>query len=177
MILCVAYSLNRPSMLMGKTKNGQINLILLFINLPWLLLTWAIWLLEVTVSKEDKMNRIGQTNIYLGRYPLFTKIDSFDLIIDLTSEFPPCKARAKKYICLPNLDGVKLRNTTGLPSLSIKQKILIHCAQGHGRSATYASLLICQLFPTMSSQEALSLILKNRPEAIPSKSQLSQIQS
>lgn len=162
-------------MLMGKTKTGQINLILLIINLPWLLLTWAIWLLEVTVSPEDKMNRIGQTNIYLGCYPRFTKIEKFDLIIDLTAEFPPCKAGAKEYICLPNLDGIKLRNTARLPRLSMKQKILIHCAQGHGRSASYASLLIPQLFPTISSQEALSLILKNRPGAKPSKVQLSQI--
>ncbi len=59
----------------------------------------------------------------------------------------------------------------------MNQKILIHCAQGHGRSATYASLLIAQLFPTISPQEALTLILESRPSAMPSKAQLSQIRS
>lgn len=160
---------------MGKTKTGQINLILLLINFPWLLLTWAIWLFEIMISQEDQINRIDQTNIYLGRYPRFNETENFDLVIDLTAEFFPSKVNTKEYICLPNLDGIKLRNTARLPQVSIDQKILIHCAQGHGRSATYASLLIAQFFPAISPQEALSLILKSRPGAMPSKAQLSQL--
>lgn len=174
-ILFVAYLLNWPSLILGKTATGQINSLLLLVNLPWLLLTWVIWVIEAIASSEAQINRIDSTNIYVGRYPYLTQTKQFDWVIDLTAEFLPCKTVAKQYICLSNLDGIPLRNTNHPPHLSPNQKILIHCAQGHGRSATYAALLMSQLLPNTSPQQALSLVLESRPGAKPSKAQLSQL--
>lgn len=53
--------------------------------------------------------------------------------------------------------------------------ILVHCAQGHGRSATYTAKLIYELGIFPDRYDLLGLIMKCRPNARPSKEQLNQI--
>jgi len=71
-IFGLAYTLKRPSWILGKRENGCINSLLLAVNLPWLLLAWTVWLIESRLSLEELIERImGVENIalYIGRYP------------------------------------------------------------------------------------------------------------
>lgn len=174
LIMLVAYSANTPWLVCGKKANGRVNAALLFLNLPWLLFTWTTWGLITLFSKEDACNRIGDTNFYISRFPLWgVDLSAFDLVIDLTCEFPRMHGQAKTYICRPNLDGIALANCDILCSELKEEKYLVHCAQGHGRSAIFMSHLAAATVG--SPRQAYELILKSRPGARASKAQLRQI--
>ena len=175
LLMTLSYTLHRPGLVCGKRKDGSINPFLILINLPWLLLTWGVWTLESVISKEDAVNKIPGTNISLGRYPRFCNLkETYDLIVDLTSEFPKSCEKAE-YICLPNLDGVALTNTDLPVSIHSNQNVLIHCAQGHGRSATFAAILINKLDRQVSRKDAYKKIREARPAAKVSIGQMAQL--
>ena len=177
-VLGSAYLLNRPSWVCGKTGNGGVSISLTLLNLPWLVFAWIMLLVQMLFSNEDEINRIGESNLWISRYPVLMKTDmKFDLVIDLTSEFPGIKRHGSDYICLPNLDGISLANIDIPKQLNKGSKILVHCAQGHGRSAAYASRLYASLFAGVSAEDAYHLILRHRPGARVSKDQLQQIVS
>ncbi len=174
-IMTLSYVFHAPKLVCGKQENGKVNFIIITLNLPWLLFTWTIWLIESAISREDKFNQIGDTNIHIGRYPLFTKeASSFGLIIDLTCEFPKC-GKQKEYICLPNLDGVALKNYSLPYMINAEQKVLIHCAQGHGRSGTFATILMNQLNEQITKDAAYETIMESRPRARLSEEQKKQL--
>ena len=88
-IMFSAYSFRKPFFVCGKKSDGSSNWALVIGNLPWLMFTWLIWFFEVSISSEDPINHIPDTNLYIGRYPrVFFPKRKFDLVIDLTAEFP-----------------------------------------------------------------------------------------
>jgi len=148
---------------------------LILINLPWLIFTWGIWALESLLSREDAINKIQDTNISIGRYPRFSKLqDEYDMIVDVTAEFPKSCDHAG-YVCLPNLDGVALRNVELPYPIDPNQRVLIHCAQGHGRSATFAAILMNQMNEQISKEEAYKKITEARPAARIASEQRAQL--
>lgn len=176
LMLAVAYTLRKPSMILGKTSEGRISKILLLVNLPWLLLSWAVFWIQSKLSRESQVDQIGESNFYIGRCPFHgADLSSYGLIIDLTAEFPLWYKHDAQYVCRPNLDGVALTNASLPGTVTDKEKVLIHCAQGHGRSATYASLLMGSIPAFAPATRALHLIQQSRPGAIPCKGQLRQI--
>ena len=172
-LLATSYLLNNPNFITGKNKNGKRSITLSVLNSPWLIITYICWYISSELSKEDKCNKIIN-NIFISRYPVVVPNDEFDLIIDLTSEFPKPKIGNNNYLCVPNLDGVALKNIN-IPEIDPKSKVLIHCAQGHGRSSSYCALVLIKLGIANSTFEALNIIKKSRPGAVPSKSQLKQL--
>lgn len=135
----------------GKKSNGNISKLSLFLLMPYLLLTWIVWHIQRLISKENCCNEIAP-GIWLGRRAFVNELpNNISLIIDLTAEFPepPNVISGKTYICIPTLD-------TSVPPESVFQKLIhticswegnvyIHCALGHGRSATVAAgVLLCK---------------------------------
>jgi protein-tyrosine phosphatase len=97
------------------------------------------------------------------------------VLIDLTSEFSEEIHEIPTYISLPMLDGVAPKSDfkefiETLISKIESKSIYIHCVQGHGRTATFTSLLLSQL-KKISPMEAYESILKVRPRAKASASQ------
>lgn len=175
LVMAVAYGANKPFLVCGKRPSGQISIVLLILNLPWLMPTWVIWLLVALCSREASVNQIDGTNISISRYPLFAvDLSRFDRIIDLTAEFPLAYKASAAYECLANLDGIQLRHIRARP-ISAEQTVLVHCAQGHGRSATFVALLLRQLGVFSSTESAYRAIQRVRPGAVVAVSQRLQM--
>ena len=101
-------------------------------------------------------------------------VSEFDTIIDLTAEFPRWYRPANTYLCIPNLDGVAVVDLGVDLQLEDAGQVLIHCAQGHGRSATLAALLLGNS-TSQSAEEVLAAIRQARPAVEVSRAQFRQL--
>ncbi|CAM2011317.1 hypothetical protein [Acanthopleuribacter pedis] len=179
-LMSLAYWLNRPRLILGKTRAGRINPLLLAVNLPWLLFSWVIWWLQQRFSREPALSNLGTTGWAVGCYPgRRYPGDQFDVLIDLTAEFPRASVRDGNYFAIPNLDAVALTHPPDeqeLHRLNIGPgtRVLVHCAQGHGRSATWCALAFRELGWFAHAEEAHRFILEHRPKAQISTSQRAQ---
>lgn len=174
-IFSLAYGLNKPAYILGKNRDGEISTPLLIINLPWLSVTWFVFQIQALLSKENKIDNICGTNWCISGFPGLSYDSGFELIIDLTAEFPKANHSNVNYVCFSNLDGVALNSFVGQLGLNKDSKVLIHCAQGHGRSAAWCSLCMYEAVFFASALEAYQHILKSRPAARVSKSQYAQL--
>lgn len=170
LIMGIAYVLNKPYLVAGKV-NGKMNGLIFLANLPWLSFTYLSFIIGNAISRERKIDPIGTTNVSIGCFPLRREMNDFDVIFDLTCEFPKIYKTTGKYYCFPNLDGMPLINSIESGMIRKSDKVLIHCAQGHGRSSIFASRLLCFLGYFDSLSLAQKEIRKSRPKAIPSSSQ------
>lgn len=173
-VLFTAYATKNPLHVMGKSTDGSFSWTICTLNLPWLLFTYVVWFIQRALSRESRVDRIINS-VYIGSYPLHLKDEAYDLVIDLTAEFPKPKGVNFNYVCLPNLDGVPLADISIPAGITGDSKLLIHCAQGHGRSATYCSILLVRLGLAENIGSALALIQSERPGARPSSAQLGQL--
>ena len=170
--MTVAYIKNIPSLIINKRKSGSINPILLIINFPWLLLTWGIFKLQIICSRENFCDQITGTNIWISRRPTGKDdLSKFKLIIDLTSEFLSDKTN-NHYMSYPNLDRHALINLPIITEFDKETPTLIHCANGHGRSALFTAILLKENGTCSTVKESLDLIIKSRILAIPNKTQI-----
>ena len=171
-VLALAYGAKRPHLVCGKKSDGNASWFWVTVNLPWLLFSWAIWLLLACISREQVVNQITGSNIFISRWPLFgVDLQQFEVVFDLAAEFPRFYNFNGHYESIPNLDGVELVNFLSSHELKQSTKILVHCAQGHGRSAAFVALLLGRLGFAGSAQEAIASITKARPLARMTRSQ------
>jgi protein-tyrosine phosphatase len=157
-----------PRML-GKRSDGRIAWWAVLFFLPYLLPTWLVWHILRFSSREDCCNEIAP-RLWLGRRPLAHELrPGTDLIVDLTSEFtaPVRSADGRTYRCVPVLDG-------SVPMDAVFRQIAeeiaawpgqvyIHCAMGHGRSATVAAAVLLLRGIAADPRESVALLRKARP--------------
>jgi protein-tyrosine phosphatase len=147
LLLAVAYAGLGPRVY-GKRRDGRLSWWALLLLLPYLLLTWAAWHLMRLFSKEDCCNEVAP-GLYVGRRALAHELPpGVSLVVDLTAEFPSPRgiAAGRDYLCLPTLDALApdegavralVAHVAARPGA-----VYIHCAAGHGRSATAAAAIL-----------------------------------
>ena len=174
-----AFFLHRPEILMGKRQNGKAFLPSCIINLPFLAIYWFTWFIRHFVFRHVPVNAIVGTNLSVSCWPGFhVPLNGYDLIIDVTSEMPMWyKTDNAKYICLPNLDGVPLDRYALPIEVDREMRILVHCAQGRGRSALMACLVLLKLGYAATADEAVQLLKRSRPTIALSRHQLVQLEN
>ena len=171
-VLAYAYARNRPHLVSGKSNGGRVSWFWTTLNLPWLLFTWTTWIVLAVFSREPRVSRLEGTNIYLGRWPLLgPALSKFDVVVDLAAELPRWYHFPHRYEALPNLDGMPLVHDTPSVEIGPETVVLVHCAQGHGRTASFVVLLLCRMGITSTVEDALALIHAHRPLARLSRSQ------
>jgi protein-tyrosine phosphatase len=177
--LSITYFSSRPELL-GKKSDGTAKWFPRLLNFPWYLISQVVWRISILISKEECYHAIPSTKISIGRKFLSGELPpDTQVLIDLTSEFSEAHHKVPTYISLPMLDGVAPSSDLKVFIASIipiieSQNTYIHCVQGHGRTATFTSLLLSQL-NKISPMEAYESILNVRPEAKASSSQLTYL--
>jgi protein-tyrosine phosphatase len=178
MMLSLAYFMNWP-WIFGKTERGTFRWLPALLMAPILLFVRIVWRLQNLFYRTPLYNEI-RPDLFVGRICRFGSLPGgISLIVDLTAEFPtPRSLRAKiQTVCLPTLDGcapdwVKCQQAFELLGAS-HRRIYVFCANGHGRSVTFAAAWLGQQGICHSASEAVALIQIARPSARPDRDQLS----
>ncbi len=172
-----AFFLHRPEMLMGKRPNGGVFLPFCVVNFPFLAIYWFTWVIRHFLIRHEAVNRVTGTNISISCWPCFhVPVRDYDLVIDVTSEMPKCyKADDARYVCLPNLDGVPLDRHELPVDINRETRVLVHCAQGRGRSALVVCLLLLKLGYVQTADQALQTLRQSRPTVSLSQRQFTQL--
>jgi protein-tyrosine phosphatase len=161
----------------GKRPDGSRAWFALALTLPYLLAVGFIWHLQRTlVWRRDYFDEVSP-RVFLGRRPLASDLpQGVDLVVDLTSEFRTHHARrAGAYICLPTLDGSAPDDAAfaGLVERVAAHEgvVYVHCAAGHGRSASVVAALLLRKGLARDVDEAEAMMRHVRPGVALSRSQ------
>ena len=159
----------------------------------WAWLWWLLWpyralaLLALRIARrldrEDAASAVAP-GLWVGRRPFPDEAARLhaagvSAILNLCAEFRPtawpCDLRSA---AVPLLDGVApmpaelARAVDWVAARRAEGRaVLIHCAQGHGRSATVAAAVLVRLGLAPGPGEALAIVRSARPRARPSRAQ------
>jgi hypothetical protein len=154
--------------------------------LPYRLLARLVFGLLRRLDPMDLMHPVG-ARLYVGRLPLpadHRRLSEAGVtsVLNLCAEFPRLsrldRAAGLSTAYVPVLDGAapsdrQFRGALDWISARYAEghSILIHCAQGRGRSVTIAAAALCRLGLAAGPDEALAQITAARPRARPSRRQ------
>ena len=146
LLVAAGYMWIGPS-LFGKQPNGKLPLWRVVLLLPYLLMSWGLWHLQILLTREPCCHEVAP-GMWLGRRPYLKELPpGVTRVIDLTAEFAAAKGIAQRsgYLCIPTLDAqpidlAQLKEL--LATLRPAEAVYIHCASGHGRSAMCAAALL-----------------------------------
>jgi protein-tyrosine phosphatase len=153
----------------GKRPDGRLAPWAVLLLLPYLALTWSLWHLVRLVSRESCCHEIIP-GVWLGRRALGHELPAgIGLIVDLTAEFPRAAAATagREYVCLPTLDATApgeaafrelVQRLNAWPG-----PVYVHCAIGHGRSATVVAGLLLARGLAADARQAEAAVRKVRP--------------
>ena len=162
----------------GKRSDGRLALVHHSFLVPFLVYTLAAWHLIRLTSREPPTDRLVD-GIWLGRRQLGNELpSSIDSVLDLTAEFPEPRGirDVPSYLCSPIMDaGVptwsQLHSILSFLHEERHGGILIHCAQGHGRTATVAAAFLIASGRCNTVEAAIEHTTKCRPKAHMNKQQ------
>ena len=166
----------------GKRPDGNLSAGRSLLLAPFLVYLTLVWHLVRCLSREPAFNQLTE-NVFIGRRLLSHERPShFDHIVDLTCEFnEPRELRSSGYLSFPTLDGhltlpnVLLQRVAQIAELD--GNIYVHCAQGHGRTATFAIAYLLHVGISTSVDDAVDYVLNRRPDAHLNRSQRAMLGS
>ncbi len=170
LLVSAAYFSRSPNVF-AKRSSGKLGIPQTVLLFPFLAYTWITWYVLKTTGKEAVMSPITKS-VFIGRRLLpFEFTSEIKSILDLTAEFPEVGAsrKGRVYACVPILDGMAMSPQALLATAqrvaSLPHPVLIHCAQGHGRSAMVGAAYLVLSGAAKTSEEAISLLQSARPKA------------
>ena len=165
--LAYAYAANQAQIL-GKKPDGRLRTGAVLVYLPYFALTWLCWSAYVRLLSEAWSHEVAP-GIWVGRRPSPQHIPPNALVVDMTAEFPAhSKLRAPgDLMVLPTLDarspGSAILMDYAQTLSEQTRPIYVHCAQGHGRSATLAAVILVIRGDAISIEAALEQMSSVRP--------------
>lgn len=157
-----------------KRTNGTVPPLSYALFLPLHILNRMSFTLITRISGERAADRVAE-NVWLGRR--VTSEQARILFgsgpvatLDLTSEFQECAAlRGVNYLCLPTMDHgapTQARMRAGVEFITANARertVFVHCALGHGRSATVVAAWLLQNDPKLAVDDAIKQLRSVRP--------------
>lgn len=173
LVVGFGYLLHSPVVWM-KREDGTINPIGYLLCLPIHALNWISLQLAVHSEKKGALQEIAP-NLWLGRRPFASEASALMTegewaVVDLTGEFQETRRLRKgRYLCLPVLDhtaptaGQIEKALNFIANERPMRKVLVHCALGHGRSATIVAAWLLQNGMAKTAMEADHQLRRVRP--------------
>jgi hypothetical protein len=164
--LSLAYFAHRPGVL-GKRASGTIAAWAWPLFVPYFAFAWLLWRTHRLISREDAWNEVAP-GLFLGRRVEGRELPDVPAVVDMTAEFvePRSIRRLPGYHCLATLDANapdERRFLDLVDQLATTPRLFIHCAQGHGRSATLAAALLMRRGLASSAHDAEAQLKAKRP--------------
>lgn len=146
---------------------GRIHPLMWLLLAPWFLLQHVVWRLEGRLLKEGPWQEVSP-GVLLGRRPAHAAPDQATLVVDMTAELSAARLLPhQRYLCLPTLDSTPPdldRASALLDQLAAHDGcVYIHCASGHGRSATIVAAHWLRSGLVTSVEEAEAKMRAARP--------------
>jgi len=169
LVVGVAY-LGYGPRVFGKRPDGALSWLHVLSLFPYYAVAWTLWQLKSRLLGERPHDEVAP-GIIVGRRPLGALEYPKDTVcvVDLTSEFPRSATTrdCARYECIPTLD-------TAAPEIAAMRAlvdrladedgpIFLHCAMGHGRSATVAAALMIRRGLARDVDEAVERMRAARP--------------
>ncbi len=187
MALAIAYGMKRAGFAVEEACCRRRSALAAWVLLaPYRLLGWLALGLLSRFDGEAAISRVAP-DLAIGRRPSRAERrglagSGIGAVLDLCFEFPhpdwDSAGMAGRFV--PILDGSppsdrQFREALGWIEASRAEgkAVLIHCAQGHGRSATVAAVVLCRIGLADDVDRAIELIRSARPRARPSREQRS----
>ena len=167
-VVAAAYLFSAPGVF-GKRFDGRRSRLGTLLVLPYVLYVSAVWHVVRLLSREPKSNALNDELVLLRRLLEHELPEGIASVVDLTCEFTEPKDRwsLQSYLCHPMLDG------TGSTSNEIREladeiikmpkPVLIHCAQGHGRTGLVAAAVLIVSGEAQTATDAIAMIQAVRP--------------
>ncbi len=176
----LSYTLNLPVMV-GKRADGSLPAWSIALYLPVYLGLWGRWHALRLAGLEAPWVRVTDT-LWLGRRPLDGELPpEVELVVDLTGEWH----RAAGLSRLPHrwlrcLDGMPFPDLEALEALVVElsadpRPMYVHCAAGHGRSATVLAALMIRRGLAADPRDAEVQLKKLRPRVHITRGQMRQL--
>lgn len=172
--LAAAFGLGRPGLLL-KRPSGALSLWSYVIYWPYHAMNLGLLGALRHVSHERPYDEIVPGLFLGGRLLPRDRHAHFAhgpfAVLDLTAEFGECAflGASPHYRCMPLFD-------TGAPSLEqlrsgaewiaeqmASRPVYVHCALGHGRSATFVAAYLLVSGKARSAEEAIAMVRERRP--------------
>ena len=154
----------------GKSANGRRSWTATLLLAPYLLFARVVWEVQTRISSEPACNSVNPPLI-VARWLRGTELPhGIAAIVDLTSEMgaSPAARQHRGYLCAPLLDANGLE-PVDLVRLVLRLPpepagpLLIHCANGHGRTGTIAAAWLIAHSDANTPEEALLNLTAVRP--------------
>ena len=152
-----------------KLSNGTRPVEATWLLLPYLAFARIVWEIQVLFDSSDPLNQVTEKLIIARRL----KADEFPqdvaLVIDLTSEFvdPPLVRQHPGYVAEPVLDAAAIDFKKALlladRASEVEGKVLIHCANGSGRSGHVSAIFLIAWREAKSAADAIRMVQDARP--------------
>lgn len=157
----------------GKQPDGSLQPLRALALLPYhvvafLRMHWDAWR-----HREDAWNEVAP-GLYLGRRTMGALPKETRVVVDLTAELPAIqgvkasvRTGALRYVVLPTLDATAPEEVAFIQLVqelaSQEGVIFIHCAAGHGRSATLAAAIVVARALAADATSAEAHLKRSRP--------------